>query len=152
MTLRSTLCFDFLFYFMFRPTRLEFDKRAFSTLDFRSNCEMCLTRLGQNISHKPRPGSDIALSELNRSFLVNKNQKLIYNHFAFFFPCSLKPCFAAILTRAAKQINLDKKSQIINKKFRRNRTSYIGNTKQWYSLIKKISGFFFLSGPINIIM
>ena len=44
----------------FRPRRSsaekkQFDHRAFSTMDFRSNSDMCSTRLGQNINRKPRP-------------------------------------------------------------------------------------------------
>ena len=73
-TLCSNLCFDFVFEFvfgfMFRlclrlyvSTELnlcfdfEFDYKAFSTMDFLSNSDMCSTRLGQNINRKPRPGT-----------------------------------------------------------------------------------------------
>ena len=49
MTLCSSLCFD----------RLDFMFRLWvqlSTMDFRSNSDMCSTRLGRNINGKPRPG------------------------------------------------------------------------------------------------
>ena len=36
---------------------LEFDYKAFSTTDFWSDPDMCLTHLGRNINHKPRPCS-----------------------------------------------------------------------------------------------
>ena len=40
----STLCFDFVFDLMFRS---EFDYGAFSTMNFRSNSDLCSTRLGE---------------------------------------------------------------------------------------------------------
>ena len=42
------LCFDRLDF--------DFDYRAFSTMDFRSNSDKCSTLLVRNIVRKPRPG------------------------------------------------------------------------------------------------